>query len=100
MTAAATSRRRSDLALKSLRLRVMIAPVSCCAPITQYGYRLSVDDVIDLRERDLVEATPRLAAVERDGRALIHAEEDALAVGRIDPHHVVVLAARRALERR
>ena len=55
--------------------------------------------MVDLRDRNLVVAAPRLAAVERDRRALIEAEEHALAVGRIDPRDVRVLAAGRALER-
>src|SRR5256885_811913 len=76
----------------------MIAPVSCCDPMTQYGYRGIGGDVIDLGDWDLVIAVPGLSAVERDRRALIEAEEHPLAVGRIDPDLVRVLTAGCALE--
>ena len=56
-------------------------------------------DVIDLRGRLVVPGAPRVAAVERNGRPLIDAEEHPLAVGRIDPHHLRIVAARRTLER-
>src|SRR4029079_1112140 len=56
-------------------------------------------DVVDLRNRDWIPEAPGLSAVELDSRSLIPAGEHALAVAGIDPHHVVVLASGRALER-
>jgi hypothetical protein len=55
--------------------------------------------MVNLRDWELVIAAPSLTAVERDGRPLIEAEEDALVVGRVYPRDVRVFAARSALER-
>ena len=54
--------------------------------------------MIELSDRLVVPVAPRLSAVERHARALIGAEQHALAVRRIDPHAVIVFAARGALE--
>ena len=56
------------------------------------------DDVVELRRRLVVPRTPRRAAVDRDGRALIDAERDRLRIVRIDPHGVIVVAAGRAFD--
>ena len=55
-------------------------------------------DVIDLRDGLGIPNAPGLAAIERDVRTLIRARQNALAVGGIDPHDVIVLAAGRAFE--
>ncbi len=55
-------------------------------------------DVIDLLGGLVVPRTPREPAVQRDRRALVHAQEHALAVGGIDPHLLRVVAAGCALK--
>src|SRR6185437_5491059 len=57
------------------------------------------DDVVRRRGRLVVPGAPGLAAVDAQGAALVHAERDDLRVFRIDPDAVVVVAARRALDR-
>ena len=56
-------------------------------------------DVKHLRRRLVVPRTPRAAAVDGDRRALIAAEDDVVRRARIHPNGVVVVAARRALDR-
>ena len=56
-------------------------------------------DVKHLRRRLVVPRAPRLAAVDRDRRALIGGDQDDVAVRGVDPDRVVVVAARRALDR-
>ena len=57
-------------------------------------------DVKHLRRRLVVPGAPRLAAIHRDRRALIGRDQDDVAVRRVDPDGVVVVAARRAFDRR
>ena len=56
-------------------------------------------DVKHLRGRLVVPAAPGLSAVDRDRRALIGGDQDDVVVRRVDPDRVVVVAARRALDR-
>src|SRR5207245_9827432 len=56
------------------------------------------DDVVHLACRLVVPRAPRPAPVQRDDRALVHAEHAALGMIGIDPQLVVVVAARRALD--
>ena len=56
------------------------------------------DHVIELRRRLVVPRAPRRATVDGDGRALIDAECDRVRIVRVDPHRVIVVAARRALD--
>ena len=46
----------------------------------------------------VVPRAPGLASVEADRRALVDTQHDALRICRIDPHGVVVVAARCALD--
>src|SRR6185437_1863610 len=57
-------------------------------------------NVIHLPDGLVVPRAPRLAVVERDAGALIGADQHAVAVGRVNPHVVVVFAAGCALEGR
>src|SRR6266851_1752680 len=57
-------------------------------------------DPIKLSRRLVVPRAPGLATVEADRRALIDTEHDALRIRRIDPHRVVIVAARRTLDGR
>src|SRR5207302_10512469 len=51
-------------------------------------------DVIELRARLVVPGAPALAAVDSDDRSLIRSDENCLRVVGIDPHAMVVVAAR------
>ena len=75
-------------------------PLSCWPLQTRYGNELSVRDVIERRRRLVVPAAPRLAAVERDDRALIRRHRDDVGIVRIEPGALVVVAAGRAANRR
>src|SRR6185437_11109709 len=55
-------------------------------------------NTVDLRGGLVVPGRPGGAVVEADGCALIHAEDHAAAVGRVNPEFVVVVAAGSALE--
>src|SRR4029077_10618032 len=52
--------------------------------------------VVELRRRLVVPGAPRLAAVHRDDRALIAADQNDARIVGVDPEPVVVVAARRA----
>src|SRR6185437_12626381 len=56
-------------------------------------------DMVDLPEGLVVPGAPGLAVVEGDAGPLIGADQHAVAIGRVNPHVVVVFAAGRALER-
>ena len=56
-------------------------------------------DVVELRGRLVVPGAPGLPAVHADDGALVGAEDHAARIGRIDPQLVVIVAARRALQR-
>ena len=52
------------------------------------------DDVVELGGRLVVPATPRLAAVDRDDRALVgRDQQDDVRIVRVDPDRVIVVAA-------
>ena len=55
--------------------------------------------VVELGGRLVVPGAPRFRAVHADDGALVGAEDHAARLGRIDPQRVVVVAARRALDR-
>src|SRR5262249_10315735 len=57
-------------------------------------------NVVHLSGRLVVPGTPTLAAIHAHDRALVSGENHAIAVARIDPKLMVVVAARRTLERR
>ncbi len=57
-------------------------------------------DVVDLRRRLVVPRAPALASVDAHHRTLVAAQHHAVAVVRVHPHLVVVVAARRALDRK
>src|SRR5690349_856389 len=57
-------------------------------------------DVIDLRSRLVVPRTPRRRAVDTHDRALIAPKDHSFRIVGIDPELVIIVAARRAFDRR
>ena len=73
-------------------------PALLLAAVDAVGEGVVGRDVVELRRRLVVPGAPGLAAVYRDGRALVARVEDDVAVRGVDPEILIVVAARGALE--
>src|SRR4051794_12912681 len=73
-------------------------PAFLLPPINPIRKTVVGDDVVELSGRLVVPGTPGCAAIYRDCRALIHAEEDVIWVLWIDPDAMVIVATGRTLD--
>ena len=86
-----------DLAVVATR-RNARRPRLLLPAIHPIGKTIVGDHVIELRRRLVVPSGPSLSAVHRDRRPLIDSQRDHLRILRIDPHGVVIIPTRSALD--
>jgi hypothetical protein len=82
------------------RLAMPIAPPFLLAAVDPVAKLPVGRHVVELRRRLVVPGRPRPAAVDGDRGPLIGGEQHDVRVHRIDPEALIVVAARRSLERR